>query len=208
MHNLNMILLALVACFLSFIGSSSRASDERPALMAEDEEIAFAESAGPPGIAKSATVYVLKRGGFEVARKGSNGFACIVTRDDPGSFEPQCFDPEGTEALLPVAIERARLLEAGASRDEVEAAIGKAYADGQFRVPRRSGVTYMLSKANRVYNGKDIINYPPHIMIMAPYVTNDDIGADHSDPNLPWVLNEGRPSAYIMVVTANQQTTH
>jgi len=39
------------------------------------------------------------------------------------------------------------------------------------------------------------------VMIMAPYVTNAEIGADFKNPAMPWVLNEGTPSAYIMVVT-------
>ena len=79
--------------------------------LAREREIALAESAGPASIARAATIYVLKRGGFDIARKGENGFACIVTREDEGSLEPQCFDPEGVETLLPVALERARLRE-------------------------------------------------------------------------------------------------
>jgi hypothetical protein len=41
-------------------------------------------------------------------------------------------------------------------------------------------------------------------MIYAPYLTNKDIGATGKDPNAPWVLNEGSPHAYIIVVTRHQ----
>lgn len=176
------------------------AASPLPELLAKDREIALAESAGPPAIARGATIYVLKRGGFDVARKGGNGFACIVTREDEGSLEPQCFDPEGVATLLPVALERARLREAGRSRDAVDAEIAKGYAAGKYRAPRRGGVTYMLSGENRVFNGEKIIAFPPHVMVMAPYLKNADIGADFSDPALPFVLNEGRPDAYVIVV--------
>ena len=45
-------------------------------------------------------------------------------------------------------------------------------------------------------------------MIMAPYVTNKDIGADFSAPGLPWVLNEGRPDAYIIVTVQGDAKVH
>ncbi len=76
--------------------------------MPPDREIALAESAGPPAIAKAASIYLLERGGFKLAREGTNGFACLVTREDEGSQEPQCFDPEGVATLLPVALDARR----------------------------------------------------------------------------------------------------
>lgn len=179
-----------------------------PDLLLRDREIALAESAGPPAIAKAASIYVLERGGFELAREGTNGFACLVTREDEGSQEPQCFDPEGVETLLPVAFERAKLMEEGLDRAAINARIGEGYASGKFRAPRRGGVVYMLSKENRVFNGERIVNYPPHVMVMAPYVTNKDIGADYSDPAMPWVLGEGTPGAYIIVTTRDSAKKH
>lgn len=192
-------------CVTFVVSSWSIGAEARslPDLMPLEEEIALAESAGPPHIAKEAAIYVLKRGGFEVAREGQNGFACIVTRADEGSLEPQCFDPEGAASILPVELEQARLVEQKLSADEISARIDEGYQSGRFRAPKRGGVTYMLSTKNKVFNGEKVISYPPHVMIMAPYVTNDDIGADFSDPGLPWVINEGTPRAYIIVVTPN-----
>lgn len=179
-----------------------------PDFLPRDREIALAESAGPPAVAKAASIYVLERGGFALAREGTNGFACLVTREDEGSQEPQCFDPEGVETLLPVAFERAKLMEEGLDRAAINARIGEGYASGKFRAPRRGGVVYMLSKENRVFNGERIVNYPPHVMVMAPYVTNKDIGADYSDPAMPWVLGEGTPGAYIIVTTRDSAKKH
>ncbi len=179
-----------------------------PGLLPPDREIALAESAGPPAIAKAASIYLLERGGFKLAREGTNGFACLVTREDEGSQEPQCFDPEGVATLLPVALERATLIEQGLDRAAIEAKIGEGYASGKFRAPRRGGVTYMLSRENRVFNGEKIVNYSPHVMIMAPYVTNKDIGADYSDPAMPWVLGEGKPGAYVIVPVRDSAKKH
>ncbi|MFO1186386.1 MAG: hypothetical protein U1E87_02370 [Alphaproteobacteria bacterium] len=200
----NMVLLALA------LPASPAVADAGalPPLLTGEREIALAMSAGPPSIAKNATIYVLKRGGYQLARAGTNGFACLVVREKADTLEPQCYDPEGVASLLPVDLETARLRELGSTPSEIEAAIGRGYAEGRFRPPRRGGVTYMLSTENLVFNGERAVPYPPHIMIMAPYVTNADIGADESDPAMPWVLNPGKPNAYIMVVVRDTASPH
>lgn len=173
-----------------------------PPLIARDEEIALAESAGPPSVAKDATIYILERGkGFTVAREGKNGFVCMVNRERADTLEPECFDPEGVASIVPATLERAKLREQGTAPAEISKRIAEGYASGLYRAPRRGGVTYMLSAKNRVFAGKSVISYPPHVMIMAPYVKNSDIGADFKNPMMPWVLGEGTPNAYIMVVT-------
>lgn len=204
-------LYAVVVVSLAMLGAPARAQDTGDSaatvgtngdilLLPREREIALAESAGPADVAKSATIYVLNQGGYQVARQGTNGFSCIVERSEPETLEPTCFDPEGTEVLLPKVLESATLRGAGKSAAEVEKSIAEGYSSGKFRAPRRGGVAYMLSKENKVSNGQRVISYPPHVMIYAPYVTNKDIGADFSNPFHPWVLSEGTPNAYIMVV--------
>lgn len=197
-----------IAVLLTVAAPFAAHAETPPPLITVEREIALAEGAGPPHLSQKATIYVLKRGGFEIVRGGDNGFACIVTREDEGALEPQCFDPEGVATLLPVAIERARLIEDGLTRDAAQAKIALGYASGKFRAPKRGGVTYMLSSENRVFNGEKAIAYPPHVMVMAPYLTNADIGADFSDPAMPWVLNEGRPDAYVIVVVNSKAKSH
>jgi len=176
-----------------------------PPLMQRDDEISLAQKAGPPGIANDATIYVLERGsGYTIARKGTNGFACIVHRDRPDTLEPECFDPEGTESLMRMELDHAMFREQGMSDEEASRKIDVGFATGIYRIPRRTAITYMLSDKNKVFNGEKVISYPPHIMISAPYLNNSDIGADFKDPGMPWVLNEGSPRAYIIVVVRDR----
>ena len=45
--------------------------------------------------------------------------------------------------------------------------------------------------------------FPPHVMVYAPYLKNPDIGAlpEHrGSQSQPWILNEGKPYGYILVV--------
>lgn len=184
-------------------GALPVAAGQAGAPMSKAEEMALAEGAGPPALAAEATLWVLGERGYEVAREGSNGASCLVSRDRVDTLEPICFDAEGTRAILPVYLERARLRAAGLD-DEIEGRIRAGFESGRFSAPSKPGIAYMLSEHNRVFNGREVISYPPHIMVYAPYATNADIGADMSDPFLPWVLNEGDPHAYIIVVTGGR----
>jgi hypothetical protein len=62
--------------------------------------MASALSAAPEHLRGSASVYVLKQAGFVLARKGTNGFSCIVNRDHPLNQKPTCYDAEGSETML------------------------------------------------------------------------------------------------------------
>src|SRR5580704_9038531 len=72
-----------------------------PPLMSPDREIALAESAAPRAIAETASIFLLHRGGFVIARQGNNGFTCFVARSAPGEIEPICYgDEEKTHTLV------------------------------------------------------------------------------------------------------------
>lgn len=180
------------------------AAQEPPATMTRAEEIALAESAGPPALAAGATIYVRGEGGYEVVREGNNGAACLVGQDRPDTLEPLCYDAEGTRAILPVALARGRWRAQGVGEEEIERRIQEGFESGQFGPPQKAGVAYMLSERNRVFNGSEVISYPPHIMVYAPYASNADIGAEMTDPYMPWVLEEGSPHAYIIVVVGGR----
>lgn len=193
--------LAMLAS-LAFAQSPPNSNEQR--LLPRDREIQLAESAGPPGLVRDAALYVLEPQGYTMARGGSNGFSCLVGRDRQDTLEPMCFDPEGSQAILPVVLDAARFRGEGLSEEEIEKRIAEGFQAGRYRAPRRAGITYMLSKENLVFNGSKVIGYPPHVMIFAPYVTNKDIGADFKSPWMPWVLGEGSPHAYIMVVVREE----
>ena len=129
-----------------------------------------------------------------------NDAACLVSRDRVDTLEPLCFDAEGTRVILPVYLERGRLRLAGMSEEDIDALIRAGFESGDFGPPSKTGIAYMLSPHNKVFNGSEVISYPPHIMVYAPHLTNADIGADLSDPFMPWVLEEGSPHAYIIVI--------
>ncbi len=167
----------------------------------EAEEIALALGALPESMRAAATVHVLGPKGYRKAREGTSGINCLVERSRPDTQEPICWDREGSESIMPVAYARAEWRASGLKEEDVERRVAEGFASGKFRTPRRNGVAYMLSAENYVFNGQKVIKYHPHVMFYAPYMTNADIGANGKDPNAPWILNEGSPHAYIIVVT-------
>jgi hypothetical protein len=171
----------------------------RPAT--EAAEIALALGALPESLRATAAVHVLGPKGYRKARDGSSGINCLVERSRPDTQEPICWDREGSESIMPVAYAEAEWRASGLDEDEVERRVAEGFAKGRFRAPRRGGVAYMLSTENYVFNGQRVVKYHPHVMFYAPYLTNADIGATGKDPHAPWVLNEGSPHAYIIVVT-------
>jgi hypothetical protein len=171
----------------------------RPAT-AEDEAT-LALTALPEPLRATATVHVLGPKGYRRVREGSSGINCLVERERPDTQEPICWDAEGSDTIMPVAYARAEWRAAGLSEEAIERRVGESFAAGRFRAPRRGGVAYMLSTDNYVHNGQRVVRFVPHVMCYAPYVTNRDIGSTGQDANAPWVLHEGSPHAYIIVVT-------
>jgi hypothetical protein len=202
-------LFGLLILFAAFsVNSFSQSADshgELPALMPVEREVALAKTAAPEYISSQASVYVLKRGGFVTQIKGTNGFTCLVLREAGGGIAPICYDAEGSQTIFPSKLYQTELLEQGKSWEEAEKAVYDAYAAGRFRAPRHAGIAYMLSTENHLHDpasGKTF-SYPPHLMIYAPYAHNADIGATNAQrgsTEFPWVLHEGKPDAFIMVV--------
>jgi len=179
---------------------------QSPPLLAAAKEIALAESAAPPALAREAAVYVLTGDGYVQARAGTNGFACLVERSHPASLEPICWDAEGTATVLPRVLEAAALRAAGLDEEAVDAAIAEGYRSGRFRAPRRTGIAYMLSEETRFVDPSTGWVEPgvPHLMFYAPYLTNADLGsageAAAAGPAAPFVIAEGTPEAYVVVL--------
>ena len=175
----------------------------RPAT--EAEEIALALSALPESLRADAAVHVLGKNGYRKVKDGASGLNCLVEQSTPDSQEPICWDREGSDTIMPVVFAKATWRTQGVKGDEIERRVAQGFADGRFRAPRHGGVAYMISAANYVPAGDRVIHYGPHVMFYAPYLTNKDIGATGKDPNAPWVLNEGSPHAYIIVVTRHSE---
>lgn len=198
----------MITLLLALSLAASLTTVDVPPLPAHrDAEAKLAVTAAPESLRAESTVYVLGDAGYELAKQGSNGISCLVAREPQGGWAPICWDEEGSDTIMPVDFEKAKLKAAGKTEEEIDAAIAEGFASGRFRAPSRAGVSYMLSSSNYVFNGRAVIHYHPHIMVYAPYLTNADIGADGKDPFMPWVLGEGTPHAYIIVVP-NQGEVH
>jgi hypothetical protein len=167
--------------------------------MSPDREIAEALLAGPESIREEAGVLVLGAEGYEAVRESRNGFHCLIGRSVPGSFEPMCFDAEGSETLMQAMLLEASLQAAGLEAREVERELAAAWSDGRLRPPRGVGINFMLSPRNRVPVDTQgtVRPYRPHVMVYAPYLTGADFGAGPGNP--VFVINEGGPGAYLIV---------
>ncbi len=167
-----------------------------------EERIKLAESAAPAEISSKATVYLLEPTGYVKVREGTNGFSCIVDRQNPLNLEPTCFDAEGsaTTLLMRIYVEEQRAK--GTREDEINAAIGQGYKTGKFLAPRKPGIVYMMSEQGYllVASTNQLVRLPPHLMFYAPYATDKDIGSPPAAPGMPRVIRAGQPDAYIIVI--------
>ncbi len=178
----------------------------------QDLEIQLALSALPPHLRGNPTVYVLNPAkGFEVARKGTNGFHAFVARTGDDTFRgswplteyradilyPISFDRAGAEAQMRVFFDAAEMQANGTPPGELKRIIQDRYKAGFYKAPERAGVSYMLSPVLRTYFNPDesdrvtTANFP-HVMYYAPNVSDEDIGAGKLGGMEPFVILHGR----------------
>jgi hypothetical protein len=141
-------------------------------------EIEAALSAAPRHLRDAATVWTLDKTGYAIARKGSNAFACLVSRR-AGDLFPVCWDAEGARSLLPIDFEDAQLRLSGKTGAEIDAIVAERFKSGQYRAPSRAGVAYMLSPMRyRIDEHGGVARTPsnPHLMFYGPNLTDSDIG--------------------------------
>lgn len=176
-------------------------------------EIELALSAAPEHLRQEAGVYVLQRGGYVKARDSKNGFNCAVLQGG-NILGPICYDSEGSQTNMKADFRKRELLEQGKSDKEAAAMMDAEYKAGKLLAPRRSGVAYMLSpEFARIdpKTGKSSKVFPPHMMFYAPYLKNADIGAkpEHFNSHSQlFVLDEGKPGAYLIVVPNGHEARH
>jgi hypothetical protein len=168
------------------------------------QEISMARSAAPAEVSGGATVLVYEKGkGHVVAEEGTNGVSCYVSRSQPMSLEPHCFDAEGSRTILRIDLREAELRERGMAEEEIEREIARGIASGELPLPERPAMSYMLSSAQVLYNddGERVGAWKPHIMIYWPYLESADLGLAES-PSLTagMVVDPGTPRANLLVV--------
>jgi hypothetical protein len=176
-----------------------------------DLEIQLALSALPSRLRDNATVYVLNPArGFEVARKGTNGFQAFVARTGDDTFKgswplteyrsdilyPISFDQAGSKAQMRVFFDAAEMQAKGTPPGELKRIIQDRYKAGFYKTPERAGISYMLSPVLRTYFSPEesdrvmTINFP-HVMYYAPDISNEDIGGGKPGGMEPFVILQG-----------------
>lgn len=171
-----------------------------------DLEIQLALSALPPHLRDNATIYVLNPDkGFEIARKGTNGFHALVARtgDDAmrGSWSltkypedilyPISFDRAGAKAQMRVFFDIAEMQADRVRPEELKKIIQERYKTKVYKAPERAGISYMLSPVLRTYsnpeeNNAEITANIPHVMYYAPNVSDADVGGGRIGPGNPY----------------------
>ena len=176
-----------------------------------DLEIQLALSALPPHLRENATVYVLNlRKGFEVARKGTNGFHALVARTGDDAFRgswplteyrddilyPIAFDSAGAKEPMRVFFDAAEMQAKGTPSGELKRIIKDRYKTGYYKAPERAGISYMLSPILRTYeNPEESDKVPtinsPHVMYYAPNASKEDIGGGKPGGMYPHLIMPG-----------------
>ena len=171
-------------------GGSVESLSPRLEKMQQALEVTFAVSALPPHLREDATAYVLDpTNGYVLAKKGTNGFSCIVMRTEwswpqlpfrDDIFVPICYDEEGSKKMLPVWMDVAQMRARGLTPKQVYAETMKKFGDGTYEKPARSGISYMTAPLMRTYPAPDATDVMtmalPHYMFYAPNVKDTDIG--------------------------------
>jgi hypothetical protein len=183
-------------------------------LMPDDAEIGLARTAAPASISDRATIKILRKSGYEVARQGDNGVVCMVMRGfsaptftpvqfrdlvyDPTIRAPICFTPPAARTAMPYYELRTRLAMAGKGPDQIAESLQTAYSKGE--LPRRDAVTFAYMWSGHQHLGPGIGAWRPHMMVFAPNYDNQMVGGNEFGSALPQVSDDaGTPFAVVVI---------
>jgi hypothetical protein len=210
MYRISLVGLALLASGVVF----GQAEELKPAYdfsLSRGERIQLAESATPPEVSSKATVYLLEPTGYVKVREGTNGFSCIVDRQSPLNLEPTCFDAEGTATTLQTRLYVEEQRAKGKREEQITSEVEERYRNGTFHAPRKPGiVVYKMSEQGYLLYAPahKLVPIPPHLMFYAPRATEKEIGSPPPGVNMPKVIREGQPDAYIVVFPGKTDRPH
>lgn len=204
-------IVVVISLLCSLIASAESNKTNRIEPLPRDLEIELALSALPPHLRGNATVYVLNPDkGFEVAKKGTNGFHAFVARTGDDTFRgswpftdyrddilyPISFDKAGAQAQMRIFFDAAEMQAKGTPAKELKKIMQDRHKTGYYKTPERAGLSYMLSPVLRTYYNPDegervtTANFP-HVMYYAPDVSSEDIGAGELAGMYPFVILHG-----------------
>ncbi len=218
-------IVAIVVLLFAFIASAENKQVNKIEPLPRDLEIQLALSALPAHVRDNATVYVLNPDkGFEVARKGTNGFHAFVARTGDDAFRgswplteyrddilyPISFDAAGAKEQMRVFFDAAEMQAKGTPPGELKKIIKDRYKAGFYKAPERAGISYMLSPILRTYFNPEesdrviTINYP-HVMYYAPDVSKEDIGGGKLGGTYPFVILHGPHGYFIQPIDLTER---
>ena len=182
--------------------------------MMRDADIALARTAAPASISNRATIKILTKSGYQVARDGDNGFVCIVMRGfsaptyTPAQFRDLVYDPTVHAPILaprhqpPAA--RCHITSCAPTRDgRKDAGPDRPKPRGQCTSEARSArdvkrFAYMWSAHQHLGSGIDA--WHPHMMVFAPYYENAMVGGNAFGSPLPQVSDDaGTPFTVVVI---------
>lgn len=206
----------LTAAFLS-AGAANAAKPDLPKdfFWEKEREIAVAKSAAPETLSANASVWILTPAGYEKAVEGTNAVNCLVTRGWSAPFDtdlfgwtalvaPICYDEISSGAPMHEQFLRAKLGLEGKSHDEIKAAVYAAYGDGTLQPLEYVGLSYMYSDAQVL--GPSVGHWHPHLMIHAPYYSNDRLGPNSISSGDPVIVEAERTARAIIAVPVDGRT--
>jgi hypothetical protein len=202
--------LGVVLC-LSAGAQNSQTRSTAIEPLPRDLEIELASSSLPPHVRDNATIYVLDpRKGFEVARKGTNGFHALVARTGDDAFRgswplteypqdvlyPIGFDAAGATTHMRVFFDAAQAQAKGMAAGELKRLIQDRFKTGHYKPPARAGLSYMLAPVMRTYDDPETspkisTSSHPHVMYYAPNVSGRDIGSGELGGMYPHIIMPG-----------------
>jgi hypothetical protein len=178
-------------------------AQERPPVLTESEEVALALSAAPANLTTDATVLVLRNDHYGVYRAGTNGVTCMVSRSRPLSLEPICYDPEASRTIMPMEKRRVELRLAGLGSDEIDRREAESIMAGEFRVPEKTAMAYMMSSGQVLYQDDttSVGSWNPHLHVFSPYASAGQHGITGTPSMAAAMIAEsGKPNASLIVV--------
>jgi hypothetical protein len=183
---------------------SAPTTPSAPIALSRAEEIRLARSAAPEEVSKAARIYILQDGRYVIAEPGTSSVACLVSRSQLLSLEPECGDAEAEATVL--AVERFRVEQriVGRSAGDIDRAVADSIAVGRFRLPRRPAMVYMMSSAQILYDdsGIRVGRWQPHIMVYYPFLLESELGlpVGSRDMKGPMMDKPGTPLSNITIV--------
>ena len=212
MKNFTLILLSILCVGSAW--SQSTQYDPKEYTMAPEAEIALARSAAPDNVSSHATIKILSNSGYKEAVKGDNGFTCIVMRGWSVPFTrkpeyngkiraPICYDPNASRTVLPYQELCAKLGLEGKDVETINREVAMAYALGELPKMETTAFAYMWSADQNVGPAG---HWHPHMMVYAPYYTDEMLGKNDPASLAPFVSPDaGTPFAIVIIAVPDDK---